>query len=58
MTQTEGLKNFAANIKPVMLKIKKSVSDGKGKPAQLGLSEQNSILQFYLEVADYLSKQS
>lgn len=48
MEQLQGLKNFTANIKPTMLKIK----DGK-KPIA---SEMQSILQFYLEVVDYLSK--
>lgn len=49
MTQLEGLKNFAVNIKPTMLKIK----EGK----KLTQSELQAILQFYLEVMDYLASQ-
>ena len=56
-TQVQGLKNFSVNIKDTMLKIKDAVRDGKGKPAKLTIHEQNSIMQFYLEVVDYLGKQ-
>jgi len=54
MTQLEGLKNFSLNIQSTMLKIKEATR--RGKAAKLGSLEQNSILQFYLEVVDYLSK--
>lgn len=49
MTQLEGLKNFAQNVKPVMQKCKNR--------QKLTKSEQQSILQFYFEVVDYLAKQ-
>lgn len=47
MEQSKGLKNFTVNIKPTMAKIK----DGK----KLTNSELQSILEFYLEVVDYIS---
>lgn len=47
MTQLQGLKNFAVNIKPTMLKIK----DGK----RIHPDELQNVLQFYLEVLDYLN---
>ena len=47
MTQLEGIRNFAVNIKPAMLKIK------AGK--KLSYSELQSVLQFYLEVVDYVA---
>ena len=50
MEQIQGIKNFAVNIKPIMLKIK----DGKRR---FTAAELQSILQFYLEVADYLSRE-
>lgn len=46
MTQEQGIKNFAVNIKPTMLKIKEN--------KELTQSELDSVLQFYLEVVDYL----
>ena len=55
MTQLEGLKNFSLNIKGTMLRIKEAT--GRGKVARLGFHEQDTILQFYLEVVDYLSKE-
>lgn len=48
MTQLEGLKNFCENIQRTMFKIK----DGE----KLEAHDKNDILQFYLEVVDYLSK--
>jgi hypothetical protein len=55
MTQIQGLKNFSINIKKTMLKI----SDARkgNKVAKLFPEEQSEILEFYLEVVDYLSKQ-
>ena len=50
MEQTEGIRNFAVNIKPIMLKIK----DGKRR---FTAGELQSILQFYLEVVDCLSRE-
>ena len=41
MNNTEGLKNFARNIKPIMEKCR----DGK----KLSKDEQSTIVQFYLE---------
>ena len=55
MTQLEGLKNFSVNIKSVMLKIR-DAREGF-KDVRLTASEQSRILQFYLEVVDYLSKE-
>ena len=57
MEQKQGLKNFAVNIKPTMLKIKTNVDEGQGRPAKLDYHEQYNILQFYLEVVDYLNKE-
>lgn len=54
--QKQGLINFATNVKPIMLRVKSAIDAGKGQPANLTLREENSILQFYLEVVDYLSK--
>ncbi len=48
MEQLQGIKNFAVNINPIMLRIK----HGKKPTAQ----ELQSILQFYLEVLDFLNK--
>lgn len=48
MTQLEGLRNFALNIKPTMLSIKNG--------EKVSQPELASLLQFYLEVLDYLSK--
>lgn len=50
MEQLEGLRNFAVNLKPTMKQI-----EGRKK---LLPSELQSILQFYLEVVDYLSGQA
>jgi len=55
MTQLEGLKNFSLNIKPVMLKIRDAKREFK--VAKLTTSEQSRILEYYLEVVDYLSKE-
>jgi hypothetical protein len=57
MEQKQGLKNFCFNIEKTMMKINVAVNDGKGKPAKLDYHEQHHILQFYLEVVDYLSKE-
>lgn len=46
MTQKQGLKNFAVNIKGTM----KKCQNGE----KLTKDEQNTILQFYLEVVDFL----
>lgn len=46
--QLQGLKNFAQNIKPTMLKIKNG--EKVSKP------ELDSVLQFYLEAIDYIWK--
>lgn len=43
----ENLKNFCANIKPTMLKVKNG--------EKLSESERNQIVQFYLEVAAVLA---
>ena len=48
MEQKQGLRNFTQNIKPVMLKCK----DGK----RLTKNEQKQIVEFYLEVVDFISK--
>lgn len=48
MTQLQGIKNFAINLKPSILKIK----NGK----KLLPDELNSIREFYLEVVDYTWK--
>ncbi len=48
MEQKQGLRNFVQNIKPVMLKCK----GGK----KLTKDEQGQIVQFYLEVVDFISK--
>ena len=58
MEQKQGLKNFAVNIKPTMLKIKTNVDEGQGRATKLDYHEQYIILQFYLEVIDYLNKES
>ena len=55
MTQLEGLRNFSINIKDTMLKIKDATRNSK--LARLESHEQDNILQFYLEVVDYLSKE-
>lgn len=55
MTQLEGLKNFSLNIKDTMLKIKDA--ERHIGIAKLTKGEQCTILQFYLEVVDYLSKE-
>ena len=47
MLQLDGLKNFAGNMKPIMLKVKNREA--------LSTTELENILQFYLEVVDYLS---
>ena len=57
-TQKQGLLNFSQNIKSTMLKIKDAQAKGYGKAAKLDYSEQQNILNYYLEVCDYLSKQS
>jgi len=56
MEQKQGLQNFAVNIKDIMQKVEDTITEGMGKPAKLTLHEQRSILQFYLEVVDYISK--
>jgi hypothetical protein len=45
--ELQGLKNFCANIKPAMLKVK----EGK----KLTAVEQQKIVQFYLEVVHVIS---
>jgi hypothetical protein len=57
MEQKQGLKNFCVNIEGTMLKIRHAVNNGEGKPAPISYHEQYDILQFYLEVVDYLSKE-
>lgn len=49
MAQIMGLTNFAKNIEGTMLKIKKG--------EKVSQSELQSILQFYLEVVNYLHNQ-
>jgi len=56
MEQKQGLRNFSRNIKPTMLKIQEAVNSGKGKPVKMDYHEQYNILQYYLEVVDFLSK--
>lgn len=56
-TQLQGLKNFSVNIAGTMEKIKTAYNNGKGVPAKLDYHEQCNILQYYLEVINYLSKQ-
>ena len=46
MRQIDGLRNFTVNIKPIMTKIKND--------ERLTLEEAHQVLQFYLEVADYI----
>jgi hypothetical protein len=54
-TKEQGLKNFAENIRPIMRKLHDATRiGGTGKPVKLTLSEQDNILQFYLEVTYYL----
>ena len=48
MEQKQGLKNFCVNIKPIMGKCNAGM--------KLTKDEQKEIVQFYLEVIDYLSK--
>ena len=48
MGQLQGLKNYIYNIKPVMLKLRTK--------KRLTTEERETIVQFYLEVADYLSR--
>ena len=48
MERLQGIKNFAINIKPIMVKIR----NGKKPPTT---QELHDILQFYLEVVDYLA---
>ena len=48
MTQLEGIRNFAKNIEPTMKKIKRK--------EKVKTEELQSVLQFYLEVLDYLGK--
>lgn len=48
MEQKEGLKNFAVNIKPIMERIRDKKS--------LSTSQLQSILQFYIEVVNFISK--
>ena len=54
MTQLEGLKNFSQNIKGTMEKLHAT----KNTTAKLSYSEAHSLVNFYLEVVDYLSKQT
>jgi len=54
MTQKEGIRNYSLNIRDSMLKIQEATN--KNKVAKLTTSEQYSILNFYLEVVDYLSR--
>ena len=49
MEQKQGIKNFAVNIKPIMEKCR------HGK--KLTKQEQETIVQFYLEVVDFISKE-
>ena len=48
MEQLQGIKNFTANIQPVMLRIRNGRTVTK--------PELESVLQFYLEVVNYLAK--
>lgn len=48
MNQKQGLQNFAGNMKPIMEKCR----GGK----ELTKDERDNIVQFYLEVVDYISK--
>lgn len=54
MTQLEGLKNFSGNIKATMMKLHET----KNPTVKLTYSEAHSLVNFYLEVVDYLSKQT
>lgn len=47
MEQKQGLVNFAQNVEPIIQKCR----DRK----KLMISEQESIVQFYLEVLNYLT---
>ena len=49
MEQKKGLRNFCQNIKPTMTKCR----EGK----RLTKEEQETIVQFYLEVVSYLGSQ-
>ncbi len=48
--QLQGLKNFSENIKDTMLKLRTK--------EKLTPSERESIVQYYLEIVDYLSQQN
>ncbi len=48
MGQKQGLKNFALNIQPAIHKLRDR--------AKLSEGEQESIVQFYLEVVNYLAQ--
>ena len=48
MTQVEGWRNFSLNVRTTMLKIRNG--------EKLTKSELNDVVEFYLEVVDYLSK--
>lgn len=58
--QKQGLKNFSENIRPIMLKVKQIVDYRAGNTVSMQKAftkqELNSILQYYLEVVNYLSK--
>jgi hypothetical protein len=60
-TQLQGLANFAGYIKPIMHKVKQIIDYRAGDKVSMQKAftkqELNSILQFYLETCDYLSKQ-
>ena len=48
MKQLQGLKNFSLNIRELMLKCKNG--------EKITREEQQTIVEFYLETIDYLSK--
>jgi hypothetical protein len=54
MTQLEGLKNYSLNINGIMEKLHTT----KNPTVKLSFSEAHSLVNFYLEVVDYLSKQT
>lgn len=55
--QLTGLKNFAVNIRPIAHKLDTIIKYKAGDKATLTKVEANSLLQFYLETVNYLSKQ-
>jgi hypothetical protein len=52
-TQLQGLKNYSRNIKDLMLTM-----HNNKKPIRLSTQDQSLIVEYYLEVVDYLAKQN